>query len=53
MNERMLTDEGSDVRYQAIFGDVSKIVDAARRSAARLANSVMTAAKWMIGPSYR
>ena len=49
MNELMLTDDGADVRYQAIFGDVSKIVDAARRSAARSANSVMTAAYWMIG----
>lgn len=29
MNERMLTDEGSDVRVQAIFGDVWKIVDGA------------------------
>ena len=48
-NERMLTGEGSDVRYQAIFGDVSRIVNAARRSAARSANSVMTAAYWMIG----
>ncbi|MCY3766848.1 MAG: DUF1016 N-terminal domain-containing protein [Gemmatimonadetes bacterium] len=49
MNERVLTDEGSDVRYQAIFGDVSRIVDAARRSAARSVNAVVTAAKWMIG----
>lgn len=49
MKERMLTDEETDVRYQAIFGDVSRIVDAARRSAARSANSVMTAAYWMIG----
>lgn len=49
VKERMLTDEETDVRYQAIFGDVSRIVDAARRSVARSANSVMTAAYWMIG----
>lgn len=45
----MLTDEETDVQYQAIFGDVTRIVDAARRSAARSINAVLTAAKWMIG----
>ena len=38
-----------DVQYQSIFGDVSIIIDAARRSAARSVNAVMTAAYWMIG----
>ena len=42
------TDE-LDVQYQSIFGDVSIIIDAARRSAARSVNAVMTAAYWMIG----
>ena len=42
------TDE-LDAQYQSIFGDVSIIIDAARRSAARSVNAVMTAAYWMIG----
>ena len=33
-----------DARYQSIFGDVSRIIDAARRTAASLVNAVMTAA---------
>ena len=49
MNERILTEEMPDVRYQAIIGDVSRIVAAAKRSAARSVNAVMTAAYWMIG----
>ena len=42
------TDE-LDAQYQSIFGDVSSIIDAARRSAVRSVNAVMTAAYWMIG----
>ena len=42
------TDE-LDAQYQSIFGHVSSIIDAARRSAARSVNAVMTAAYWMIG----
>ena len=38
-----------DAQYQSIFGDVSSIIDAARRTAARSVNAVMTAAYWMIG----
>ena len=38
-----------DAHYQSIFGDVSIIIDAARRSAVRSVNAVMTAAYWMIG----
>ena len=49
MKKAILTDEKQDARYYAIFGDVSRIVDAARRSAARSVNAVMTAAYWMIG----
>ena len=45
----ILTDEKLDAQYQAIFGDVSRIVDAARQSAARSVNAVMTAAYWLIG----
>ncbi len=35
--------------YQAVFGDVSKIIDEARESAARSVNASMTAAYWLIG----
>lgn len=38
-----------DVKYNAVLGDVSKIVDDARKSAARSVNAVMTAAYWLIG----
>ena len=38
-----------DARYESIFGDVSRIIDAARRSAARSVNAIMTAAYWLIG----
>ena len=38
-----------DAPYQAIFGDVSKIIDAARESVVRSANAAMTAAYWLIG----
>ena len=35
--------------YRAIYGDVSRIIDAARESAARSVNAAMTAAYWLIG----
>ena len=38
-----------DAGYRAVFGDVSKIIDAARESAARSVNAAMTAAYWLIG----
>ena len=35
--------------YDAVFGDVAKIIDAARESAVRSVNAAMTAAYWLIG----
>ena len=35
--------------YEAVFGDVSKIIDAARESAVRSVNAATTAAYWLIG----
>ena len=35
--------------YEAVFGDVSKIIDAARESAVRSVNAAMTAVYWLIG----
>ena len=49
MKKSILKDDKLDAQYQAIFGDVSRIVDAARQSAARSVNAVMTATYWMIG----
>ena len=43
------TTGGPDAPYEAVFGDVSKIIDAARESAARSVNAAMTAAYWLIG----
>ena len=45
----MVKSGGHDAPYEAVFGDVSKIIDAARESAARSVNSAMTAAYWLIG----
>ena len=38
-----------DARYEAVFGDVSKIIDAAKESAIRSVNAAMTAAYWLVG----
>ena len=38
-----------EARYQSIFGDVARIIDAAKGSAARSVNAVMTATYWSIG----
>ena len=38
-----------DVDYQAILGEVTSVIDAARMSAARAVNYVMTVAYWLIG----
>ena len=38
-----------DAPYETVFGDVSKIIDAARESAVRSVNSAMTAAYWLVG----
>ena len=40
---------GDAARYEAVFGEVSEIVEAARRSAARSVNAAMTTAYWLIG----
>ena len=39
----------NDAHYEAIVGEVSKIIDAARSSATRSVNAAMTAAYWLIG----
>ena len=42
---------GSNVEdsYGLILGDVAQVIEAARRSAARSVNCIMTAAYWLIG----
>ena len=42
-------DSDSVTAYGSVLGDVAGIIDAARRSAARSVNSLMTAAYWLIG----
>ncbi len=49
MKKPMVKADELEVQYQSIFGDVSSIIDEARRTAARSVNAVMTAAYWMIG----
>ena len=46
---KRLTDGELEAPYQVVFGDVSKIVDAARHAATRSVNAAMTAAYWLIG----
>ena len=48
MNEMAEADE-RDAGYEAVFGDVSKIIDAARESGVRSVNAAMTAAYWLVG----
>ena len=38
-----------DAPYGTVYGDVSKIIDGARESAARSVNAAMTAAYWLVG----
>ncbi len=38
-----------DAPYEAVYGDVSQIIDTARESAARSVNAAMTAAYWLVG----
>ena len=47
--QNMVTNGGLDAPYQAVFGDVSKIIDTARESAVRSVNAAMTAAYWLVG----
>ena len=49
MKKRIVKAGEPSAQYQSIFGDVSRIIDAARRSAVRSVNAVMTAAYWLIG----
>ena len=38
-----------DAPYEAVFGDVSMIINAARESAIRSVNAAMTPAYWLVG----
>lgn len=49
MGRKMVKTGGHDTLYEEIFGDVSRIIDAARESATRSVNAAMTAAYWLIG----
>ena len=49
MRKSIINKSELDARYQSIFGDVSRIIDAARQSATRSVNAAMTAAYWLVG----
>lgn len=38
-----------DVHYESVLGDISNVIDAARKSVARSVNCIMTAAYWLVG----
>jgi hypothetical protein len=38
-----------DAHYDPVLGEISSVIEAARRSAARSVNCIMTAAYWLIG----
>ena len=40
---------GLDEHYASILGNISNVIEAARRSAARSVNCIMTAAYWLVG----
>lgn len=42
-------DGALETHYDSVLGDISKVIDAARSSAARSVNCIMTAAYWFIG----
>ncbi len=42
-------DSTLETHYDSVLGDISKVIDAARSSAARSLNCIMTAAYWLIG----
>lgn len=42
-------DTGLEKQYDSILVDISEVIDAARRSAARSVNCIMTTAYWLIG----
>ena len=46
---KVVKDEEHDAQYEAVYGDVSRIIDAARESAARSVNAAITSAYWLIG----
>ena len=49
MERKVAKAGGPEDSYQTIFGNVSRIIDAARQSATRSVNAAMTAAYWLIG----
>jgi hypothetical protein len=42
-------DTGLDEHYDSVLGNISNVIEAARRSAARSVNCIMTAAYWLVG----
>jgi hypothetical protein len=38
-----------DINYDSVLGDISNVIDTAKKSAVRSINCIMTAAYWLIG----
>jgi len=50
MAKKIMAETGKlDAQYESVFADVAEIIAAARHSAARSVNAIMTAAYWLIG----
>lgn len=45
-NKPVIPGSSLEIYYDSILGDISKLIDAARSSAARSVNCIMTAAYW-------
>ncbi|MGC8491986.1 MAG: PDDEXK nuclease domain-containing protein [Syntrophobacteraceae bacterium] len=48
-DKRVSASSSLEIHYDSILEDISKVIDAARKSAARSVNCIMTAAYWLIG----
>lgn len=49
MNKPTKRPDDIDINYDSVLGDISSVIDAAKKSAARSINCIMTAAYWLIG----
>ena len=43
------SESNPEIHYETVLGDIANVIDAAKGSAARSINSIMTAAYWLVG----
>jgi len=41
--------QGTLLRYEDLFADIARVIEEARRTAARSVNAIMTATYWLVG----